>query len=589
MNRAYSAKKYFLAQFRRYTNNENKILVHKLFPGIRELLSDYIQINKDVIENIENNKFKTARVDMLTGMKFFLKESILHNHKFYQYEIRTLISKIDKASDKDINDYVKINNICTSFLKKLNNDNLYEYIVERIKVSNNFNDIDKILEELISELLYEGYSLKFLSEWCKKEIPNNKDINEENIDSIIDKFKFLKKNKEKYTYYLALNEDIGEEKYIDLNMSINRVGEQEITNMGNGNDKISKFILQGNRSYVYKITIRTLDMYKGLEIIKKSFESYFQIINSLRENKSSIEFNNKCIVRSKDDTYSKLRIENYDEDTLFSHIENREREEIEDFIRYRDKVYETMENVNEIGNLQRAINIVKSQKGQLQENRLINLWSVLEYILTFNEGHSIISNVKDIIPKVVCLYSIKDKINMFWNQLYKYKNSDIEIIGKFIESCIKDNDEYQYDINKLISFIQQEGESLIKAFEFNSVLQRNIGEIGFLINNKEARVQYIKKVEARVEYDVSRIYRSRNILIHSGQREIINIDCKSLRLYKYNSHLLALIIYYKSKNPYLTITEILNSIEHTYNDYIEKISNEDVDKLEICKPRYLFI
>lgn len=589
MNRAYSAKKYFLAQFRRYTNNENKILVHKLFPGIRELLSDYIQINKDVIENIENNKFKTARVDMLTGMKFFLKESILHNHKFYQYEIRTLISKIDKASDKDINDYVKINNICTSFLKKLNNDNLYEYIVERIKVSNNFNDIDKILEELISELLYEGYSLKFLSEWCKKEIPNNKDINEENIDSIIDKFKFLKKNKEKYTYYLALNEDIGEEKYIDLNMSINRVGEQEITNMGNGNDKISKFILQGNRSYVYKITIRTLDMYKGLEIIKKSFESYFQIINSLRENKSSIEFNNKCIVRSKDNTYSKLRIENYDEDTLFLHIENREREEIEDFIRYRDKVYETMENVNEIGNLQRAINIVKSQKGQLQENRLINLWSVLEYILTFNEGHSIISNVKDIIPKVVCLYSIKDKINMFWNQLYKYKNSDIEIIGKFIESCIKDNDEYQYDINKLISFIQQEGESLIKAFEFNSVLQRNIGEIGFLINNKEARVQYIKKVEARVEYDVSRIYRSRNILIHSGQREIINIDCKSLRLYKYNSHLLALIIYYKSKNPYLTITEILNSIEHTYNDYIEKISNEDVDKLEICKPRYLFI
>ncbi len=555
MNRAYSAKKYFLAQFRRYTNNENKILVHKLFPGIRELLSDYIQINKDVIENIENNKFKTARVDMLTGMKFFLKESILHNHKFYQYEIRTLISKIDKASDKDINDYVKINNICTSFLKKLNNDNLYEYIVERIKVSNNFNDIDKILEELISELLYEGYSLKFLSEWCKKEIPNNKDINEENIDSIIDKFKFLKKNKEKYTYYLALNEDIGEEKYIDLNMSINRVGEQEITNMGNGNDKISKFILQGNRSYVYKITIRTLDMYKGLEIIKKSFESYFQIINSLRENKSSIEFNNKCIVLLKDNTYSKLRIENYDEDTLFSHIENREREEIEDFIRYRDKVYETMENVNEIGNLQRAINIVKSQKGQLQENRLINLWSVLEYILTFNEGHSIISNVKDIIPKVVCLYSIKDKINMFWNQLYKYKNSDIEIIGKFIESCIKDNDEYQYDINKLISFIQQEGESLIKAFEFNSVLQRNIGEIGFLINNKEARVQYIKKVEAEVEYDVSRIYRSRNILIHSGQREIINIDCKSLRLYKYNSHLLALIIYYKSKNPYLTITE----------------------------------
>lgn len=589
MSEEYSAKKYFLAQFRRYTNNENKILVHKLFPGARELLSDYIQIHKDVKENIENNKFKTARADMLTGMKFFLKESILHSHKFYQYEIRTLISKIDKVSDKDIIDYVKINNMCTSFLKKLNNDNLYEYIVDRIKVSNSFNDIDKILEELISELLYEGYSLKFLSEWCKKEIPNNKDINEENIDSIIDKFKFLKKNKEKYTYYLALNEDIGEEKYIDLNMNLNRVEQDQITTMENSIPKISKFILQGSYSYVYKITIRTLDIYKGLEIIKKSFETYFQIINSLREDKSRIEFNNKCIVQSEDNTYNKLRIENYDEDTLFLHIENREKEEIEDFIKYRDKVYEAMENVNEIGNLQRAINIVKSQKGQLQENRLINLWSVLEYILTFNEGHSIISNVKDIIPKVVCLYSIKDKINMFWNQLYKYKDSKIEIVSKFIESCIKDNDEYQYDINKLIPFIQKEGPSLMEKFEFNSVLQRSVGEIGSLMTKKETRVKYIEKVGKKVEYDVSRIYRSRNILIHSGQREIINIDCKSLRLYKYNSHLLALIIYYKSKNPYLTITEILNSIEHTYNDYIAKIEDKDVDKLDICKPRYLFI
>ena len=52
--------------------------------------------------------------------------------------------------------------------------------------------------------MYEGYSLKFLSEWCKKEIPNNRDINEENIDLIIEKFKYLKKDKETYIYYLAL-------------------------------------------------------------------------------------------------------------------------------------------------------------------------------------------------------------------------------------------------------------------------------------------------------------------------------------------------------------------------------------------------
>ena len=321
MSKKYSAKKYFLAQFRRYTNNENKILVHKLFPGTRELLSDYIQIHKDVIENLGNDKFKIARSDMLTGMKFFLRESILYNHELYKDEISALITKIDRVTDKNINDYIKINNICTSFLKKLNSDNLYEYIVERIKVSDNFNEIDKILEELISELLYEGYSLKFLSEWCRTEITNNRDINEENINLEIEKFKYLKKGKEQYTYYLAFNEDIGEQKYIDLNMIINKVEEIEITSIGSNNvQKIFNYIIQGGYSNIYKITINTLDMYKGLEIINKSFESYFQIINSLRDDKLKIKYNNKCIVKSKDNAYSKLRIENYDEDILFSHI-----------------------------------------------------------------------------------------------------------------------------------------------------------------------------------------------------------------------------------------------------------------------------
>ena len=138
-------------------------------------------------------------------------------------------------------------------------------------------------------------------------------------------------------------------------MRINKVEQYEIMAIeSNSTQKVSNFILQGNYLYVYKITLNTLDMYKGLEIIKKSFESYFQIINSLLDDKLKIEFNNKCIVQSQDNTYIKLRIENYDEDTLFSHIESREKEEIEDFIKYRDKVYETMENVNEIGNLQRA-------------------------------------------------------------------------------------------------------------------------------------------------------------------------------------------------------------------------------------------
>ena len=592
MDKNFSAKKYFISKFTAFTNNDNKILAHKRLTSVREILNDYIEIHKDVIENIENDKFEKARMNLIECMSYFLKESILYEHPTYKNEIITLISQIDnlkKDEKNDQNKYIKLNSICTSFLKKLNNYDIYEYMVEKIKKTKTFNEIDKIINELISELLYEDYSLKYISEWFKKEKKHIGKINEENIDELIDKFKYFKKNKEIYTYYICLNKDLNEEQYIDLNIKLEKVTQKEIEILKLQND-IFKFIKQGSNVIPYKIKIKSPDIYKGLEILKKSTDAYFQVINNVIDDKKNhIKLTNKCIVLCENGKYQKLRIEDYENEILFGKLENREKKELKDFIEYRDLAYKTMENTGEISNIQRAINIIKNQKEQSDENRFINLWSIMEYTLNFHKGNSIISNVKEIIPKVVCLYSIKDQINIFWNQLYKFKNSNIGIVKEFISECQKNEDEYQYDINKLLSFIQTRGEKLIQDFEFNGNLQRSIGLIGDLLNNEENREKYIKKINQEVECDVVRLYRTRNMLIHAGKNNIININYKSLRLYKYNSHLIALIIYYKNKNPYLTISEILNSIEYTYNDYINKIKEKDIDKIYICKPSYLFV
>lgn len=604
MNKEFNAKRYFIDKFKRCVNNDNKILSQKRFAGIRELLFDYIQLHNDIIENIENDKFKKSRIDMLKSMDFFLEESILSNHSVYKHEISVLKSKIKECISDDKNNnttkdnikYVRIYNISTSLLRKLGRDNLYEYAIETAKQKSNFNEIDKIVDFLISEMIYEGYSLNYLSEWNKQEISKN--INEENIDGELDKFKLFKKNKIKYKYYVPIKSifyDIGQQRYINSNVRLDRVENEELDIIDRNNEtNITKFILQDKEAKIYSIEIECMDVYKGLELIVNSFNSYFQVINTLvhddkSKDRNYVKLTNKCIVVDDKNKYFKLRIENYDEDTLFSILERKEKQEVEDFIKYRDKAYENMESIDEIDNIQRAINIVRSQKNQSKENRLINLWSVMEYILTFNEGSSIISNIKDIIPKVVCLYAIKDKINTFWSQLYKYEKSNISIVNEFITFAIKEDEEYQYDLEKLIEFINNKGETLSGEFNFNSSLQRSISEIGQLLDDKESRSKLVKKLSKEVEHDIIRIYRSRNILIHSGKREIINLDYKALRLYKYNNHLIALIIYYKSKDPSLTITEILNSIGHTYDEYIKNLGKKNISKIELCKPRYLFI
>ncbi|WP_251861430.1 hypothetical protein [Clostridium sp. Marseille-Q2269] len=314
------------------------------------------------------------------------------------------------------------------------------------------------------------------------------------------------------------------------------------------------------------------------------------MINYLSDN-AEIILNDKIVVKVSDGVYEKLRKEMYDENILFHESERREKGDIKDFILYRDKVYIKKIGVDEIPNIQRAINIIKGQKKQSKENRLINLWSVLEYMLTFHKGDSIIAKAKDIVPKVCCLYVLKDKINLFWNSLNQYKSSSYKIVGEIIKNCRIDEDEYRYDLEKFINFVSIRGKDIIEEFAFNDVLKRSIAEIGSLLSDGKIRSGLIKKLSIEVEMDLIRIYRYRNILIHSGNRDIKNINYKTLRLYQYNNNILGLIIHYKKNNPSLTIEEILNSIEYTYEKYINSIGKkvEKDELVNICKPKYLFI
>lgn len=314
------------------------------------------------------------------------------------------------------------------------------------------------------------------------------------------------------------------------------------------------------------------------------------MVNYLDESNELI-VNDKIVVKIDEGKYEKLRKQIYDDVMLFDKSELKELEDIKDFMEYRQKVYSMNIGYDEITNIQRAINIIKGQKNQTKENRLINLWSVLEYMLTFHNGDNIISKVKDIVPKVYCLYLIKDKINIFWSILCQYRNSDNKIVRDIIDECKSDEKEYRYDLNKFINFIKLKGKDIGEDFKFNDVLRRSILEIGNLLFNEKSRIDYLNKKYEEIEMDLIRIYRDRNILIHSGRRGIRNINYKTLRLYQYNNNILSIIIYYKNKNPMLTIEEILNSIEYTYNKYIKEIDSklETEQLLGICRPKYLFI
>ncbi|OFI07630.1 hypothetical protein CLOACE_02340 [Clostridium acetireducens DSM 10703] len=590
------AKKYFIFAFKKYISNENKILSKRFQPSIRELLLDYINIYEDIIHNVENKLLIKAKKDLIVAIIFYLNESVFYKKNIYKEEINFLIKDLEKVQSGTLNQFneIKIYNKCKSIVKKIDNDNIYKYLVEVIKNIYSYKEVDEVIEAIISELLYDGFSLKYLQKWynyyISKELTR---IKGKNIDEIIDLFCSLFKEDSNFKYYLTIKSktSLPEKIYLNCNLIMVKESFSALRLINDKDNKETKKYLQyGQEVNAYSIQIKAKDYYKGLEIIIDSIVSYFQMINYLSDD-SEIILNDKIVVKVSEGVYEKLRKEMYDENILFHESERREKGDIKDFISYRDKVYIKKIGVDEIPNIQRTINIIKGQKQQSKENRLINLWSVLEYMLTFHGGDSIISKAKDIVPKVCCLYVLKDKINLFWNSLNQYKASNYKIISEVIENCRIDNDEYRYDLEKFIRFICKKGEEIVEEFAFNDVLKRNISEIGTLLFNEKIRNKLIKSVSIEVEMDLIRIYRYRNILIHSRNRDIRNINYKTLRLYQYNNNILGVIIHYKKNNPYLTIEEILNSIEYTYEKYINNIGKKlkDNDLVNICRPKYLFI
>lgn len=599
MNKNFTAKRYFIDGLRDYIKNEHKCLSKIYTPSIRELLLDYVEIHEDIISNLELDKLGNARNQLIEAMKYYIKTSLLFENSLYKNELLLLISLMDKLNgNSEVESkiqYSHMYNICNSLIKKINSNNIYSQIVSLVKTYTNFNEAERAIHLLINELMYDGYSLKYLDSWMDNF--GKTEITEENIDVYLDRLCILRKHPNRIEYYISVFENqyfIDEKLFIDFNLSLIK---QDFDNLDLGVEKGKKRkdFLQVNSGYVFcKIEIIAQDCFKGLEHILSAINSYFQMIDYVTNEtkKQQPLFQDRTICKLPDGTYKKIRITDgtpADTKILFSRVENRERQDVEDFILYRGKVFSNDIKSQEVFNIQRALNIVKSQLHQSQENKIINLWAVLEYILTFKESNgSIISKVKDIIPKITCLYIMKDKVNVFWSRLYGYKDKGIPIVDEVLK-CKKEGHEYQYELNPLIKLILDKGPNIVNEFEFDNNLARCVSEIGGFLIRPKTLFKYLENKKEEIKHDIVRSYRARNVLIHSGRETRVNLNFKALRLYCYNNNLLGLIIYYLYKNPNFKITEILNSIDYTYDNYIKGLHEESIIQEEICKPKYLFI
>lgn len=592
-------QRYFISKVIEYFDPQQsyiftKVLQDKRYDSISLMLDEFLEINRDIKEGTnDKSKLKNSLNSSLKSILFHCKQNPLLIKGSFSRDVNYLIKKID-AYLKEPND-LSLNTISTSIsslFKRYSSKNLIEeYIDLIIQKSHSYKDIDLIVEYFVSELINLEYSFKYLSEWKKSQKlfkANIKSFTAETIGETLSSFKDLIKEPIKYTILLnswlpdEIKTELESEGVIHINYKYKNPKDEEV-------EAISQNQLNFSHSDQYKsltVEVDANDKYKAIEKVVKNIENYLEMYKRFYDF-DKVAVNVNCLLSSDKGEWVKMRTDNTDTQIFSKSIGERENEDIRDFLLLRDKVRKENGKINTtIMQLNNSFDMLNKSINSTVENRLLNNWSSLEYLLNSYEGKSIIGKIIDIVPKVISLYFVKDRLNILWDKLQINKGiHEIEIVKDLLRECSKA--ENKYDKNKLVEFLRKESnlEELYSGLEQDAVMHREIAFLREILNDLSKTLENVRGIHDSIEHDLTRIYRVRNKLVHSHNSISYNVDILTIRLNKYVNSLLGTIIHYLKRNPHLDITEVLNSIYETYEWYLDFIKKEYEKNKKIIKAK----
>lgn len=603
-------QRYFISKIMEYFSTQQsqlfyKALQEKRYDSIVLMFNEFLEIEKDIREGTsDKSKLRNSLNSSLKSISFHFNHNPWASKGPLSRDISHLVNKINKylsIDKKEEQEKLQLLNSVhisiSSLAKRYNSEILIgAYIDLILNNALTFKDIDLLVQYFISELINLGYSLKYLAEW-KQENPdlnkNTKKFNEEELKTRLHIFKDLIKEPINYCIIIncwlppELKEELDSQGFIDINYKYHMLSdvEEQVVEM-----KMHKLNYPKADQYQnLKVEIVAYDKYKAIEQGVKTLESYLEMYKYwLDFDKRAINVN--CLFKDSNDEWIQMRTDDTDTHIFNKNMSERENEDIRDFLNLRNKARKESGGYNtNIKQLNNSLEMLKNSINVSPENRLLNNWSSLEYILNSYEGKSIISKIIDIVPKVICLYLVKDRMNIFWEKLIKLKSSkiyqEIAIVEELFLKCSKEGG--KYDKNNLVDFLSQEEniKSLYDSLELDVVMHREIAFIKEILTNISQLINNVETLHKLIEHDLTRIYRVRNKLVHSENNILFNVDIFTIRLNKYINSLIGTLIHYLKRQPDLNISEVLNSIHETYEWYMDFLEKEKEKAKEIEKAK----
>lgn len=404
--------------------------------------------------------------------------------------------------------------IHTHFFKENQYYNQLKQKIVGLVVNNNETDqrnLFRLVKSLLTELINSGYSIKYIQNvmtllfWN----PQQPIQNPNTIECFFDFFDFTKKE---FTVVFVVNKQKTERfvKHIDSLVLIDSYSPKT-------SRKAEKnFLDKDNNQAFLQIKCTAYDRYKAAEHAKYIYFAYSALYRLSDHNYRYDITGAKCGVYDNTDFYLVDQ-----ELSGTSHTKTPSANQIRESIAFSQKALNSLEERSKTSDSASLIHAAqfhaRSLDSSSSENQLLDLWAIFESILNISNKHT-----SDRIHQV-CMYLIPILKRKYIYSLFLQLSEDIKVYSQVEYDKITGLASTEADVVQCIfDFVvledhKAERDKFLQTCADFPLMKERISYYEEVLSTPTKIYSFVEKHADRVRWQVMRIYRNRNLIIHNGK------------------------------------------------------------------------
>lgn len=457
---------------------------------------NFVPLSEEFEYNLKNDIFITDYFDDEKALTLMMGKNGVYTD-LTKTDLKSKIKHYPEIA-KFIIDLCESNN---TYLHSLY-DLLLKNVFDEEETEEHFSNIYNLTRDLACELMNIGYSKYHLYTSIKQTFLDGLQQVLCNTKTIIEFFNSFSLEGKKFSVSFGLNT-----KMANLFRGIENVSIEKMTN-----ENLKSLNIRHQNSYLATIIIESLDKYSAYSIAKEFFGAIVSF-HSLNQHQSKLFVSNRAIVSQLDgDNIIETEILNIPQNLMLKkgNISYEQSLILDISIISRESTPESFYKAVSLHN-----DAVESKK---TSNQLLNLWTVLEILInTKRDNEDRINTICNVLCSVLnrCyLYSLISQLNKDIKMCYR------ESYEKILNSCEFSNSNLD-DIQKLaillsVKSFEKDLDELISVVD-DPLLAYRIKQFHtkILIDSKSI-FDFLIKHKKRIRWHIMRIYRNRNMIVHSG-------------------------------------------------------------------------